>query len=214
MIIMRNSILILLLLLAQLGFSQVGIGTDSPTSGYQLDVAGSVLIQEEFKLTPFTDETSEYDDFKFLTRLLNSEPVGEVAKLDLGKVKVAPINIFDYKFTNLSLDNVTSVNLQYDADKYVVGLSNFRYEGINIMKGRLYGSGYVLIGNFVSRTYIHNGTWHIEIRNRGRDAASNNAITYYVTLIVYDKKYFRKLNTIEKDFRGETTAQADSPFEP
>lgn len=211
---MKNTIIIPLLFCIQFAFSQVGIGTDSPTYGYQLDVAGSVLIQEEFKITPFTDENSAYYNFKFLTRLLDSEPIGEVAKLDLSLVKVAPINVFDYVFTNLKLDNVTSVNLQFDADKYVVGLSNFRYEGINIMKGWINNSGYLLIGNFVSRTYVDEdtNTWHIEIRNRGREAAIDDAITYYVTLIVYDKKYFRKLDTIEKDFGGETTGQADSPF--
>lgn len=210
---MRNTINISILFCIQLAFGQVGIGTDSPTPGYQLDVAGSVLIQEEFKITPFTDETSEYYNFKFLTRLLDSEPSGEVAKLNLSVVNVAPITVFDYVFTNLKLDNVTSVNLQYDADKYVVGLSNFRYEGENIKKQRVNNSGeYILIGNFVSRTYVSNGTWHIEIRNRGRNSVNDNSIIYYVTLIVYDKKYFRKLETIEKNFGGQSTGQADSPF--
>lgn len=209
---MDKILIIVFFFTLNLSLAQVGIGTDSPTPGYKLDVAGSLLVQEEFKTTPFSDETAEYQNYKFLTRLLNSEPVGEVARLDLDNVNVAPINVFDYVFENFSYDNVTSVNLQFDADKYVVGLSNFRYEGRNIIKG---GDDYLIIGNFVSRTYINpdTNTWHIEIRNRTRDTnVERNVVKYSVSLIVYDKRYFRQLPVINKDFRGNSTAEANSPL--
>lgn len=210
---MKNFTLILLIFYIQFSYSQVGIGTNTPAPGYQLDVNGSLLVQKEFKTFPFSDVVSDYDNYKFLTRQLNSEPIGKVSKLDIGNIKVAPITVFDYVFTNLKRDDVNWVDLQFDANKYIVGLSNFRYEGENIRKGKV-GNDFVIIGNFVSRTYVQGGTWRIEIENRRRNSTNDDAITYHVTLIVYDKKYFKELAPIEKDFLGQTTAEANSPLEP
>lgn len=209
---MKKILLIFSLFTVFCGFAQVGIGTESPTRGFSLDVAGEVLIQDELKINPFRDDVAVFDRYKFLTRLLTSEPVGEISKLDLRNIKVAPITVFDYRFTNFNRDNVTSVNLQFDASKYIVGLSNFQYIGQNIQKGRIDGN-YINIGNFVSRTFVQNGTWHIEIRNRGLNSA-NNPIDYFVTLIVYDKTYFRELPVIPVDFEGNNTGEANSPLNP
>lgn len=204
----RYFIVLLLLLFTQFGFAQVGIGTTTPTPGYDLDVNGSLLVQDEFKMTDFPNGTVQNNDYKFLVRLLNSVPPGEVAQLDLTQTLVAPVNVADYVFTNLQSDNVTAVDLQFDADKYIVGLSNFRYVGQEIVKG----SG-GRIGNFVSRVYVPKNatTWHIEMRNRTRDAANNNTITYYVTLIVYDKNYFKALPAISGDLNGTNSGSALSP---
>ena len=199
---------LLFLFFTQLCISQVGIGVTNPTPGFALEVDGSLLVQKEFKVDALPIGTTPSTNFEFLLRLQNSNPVGEVTKLNLTALPVGPINIANYTFTRLSLDNVTEVNLQFDASKYVVGLSNVRYVGIPILKG---GDGYVDIGNFVSRTYIKGDTWHLEMRNRTKDAASNNAITYHVTLIVYDRKYFKELEPISINFGGGTTATATKP---
>lgn len=193
---------------AQVGFSQVGIGTNAPTPGFELDVDGSMLVQKNFKFKAVSSGTAQLSSIEFLLRLLNSEPVGEVARLDLKNASVGPINVINYTFTNLSLDNVEEVDLQFDASKYIVGLSNFRYEGVPIVKG---GTGYLDIGNFVTRTFIENGTWHLEMRNRSRDASTSNAITYHVTLIVYDRKYFKELPKITVDFREGINATTTKP---
>lgn len=199
---------LLILFFTQLCVSQVGIGVENPTPGFALEVDGSLLVQKEFKVDALPSGTTPSTSFEFLLRLHNSNPVGEVTKLNLTALPVGPINVANYTFTNLSLDNVTEVNLQFDATKYVVGLSNVRYDGIPILKG---GTGYVDIGNFVSRTYIKGGTWHLEMRNRTKDAATNNGITYHVTLIVYDKKYFKELPPISVNFGGGTTATTTKP---
>lgn len=68
---------------AQVGFSQVGIGTNTPTSGFELDVDGSMLVQKNFKFKAVSSGTTQLSSIEFLLRLLNSEPVGEVARLDL-----------------------------------------------------------------------------------------------------------------------------------
>lgn len=199
--------IIIFLLFAQVGFSQIGIGTTKPTPGYELDVDGSLLVQKNFKFKSTSSETTQLSDVEFLHRLLNSEPAGEVARLDLKNAPVGPINVINYTFNNLLSDNVEDVDLQFDASKYIVGLSNFRYEGIPIEKG----SNNLDIGNFVTRTFIENGTWHLEMRNRTRDAAVDNAITYHVTLIVYDRKYFKELPKITVDFQGGTNASTSKP---
>ena len=205
---MRLYILITSLLLTQLGFSQVGIGTKTPTPGYELDVNGSLLIQKNFKFNTISSNGTQLSNVEFLFRLLNSQPVGEVSRLDLKESSVGPINIINYTFTNFPLDNVQDVDLQFDASKYIVGLSNFRYEGDPIVKG---GTGYLDIGNFVTRTFIENGTWHLEMRNRSRDASTSNEITYHVTLIVYDRKYFKELPKITVNFGGGTNATTSKP---
>lgn len=193
---------------AQVGFSQVGIGTNTPTSGFELDVDGSMLVQKNFKFNAVSSGTTQLSSIEFLLRLLNSEPVGEVARLDLKNASVGPINFINYTFKNLFLDNVQDVDLQFDSSKYIVGLSNFRYEGDPIVKG---GTGYLDIGNFVTRTFIENGTWHLEMRNRSRDASTSNKITYHVTLIVYDRKYFKELPKITVNFGGGTNATTSKP---
>lgn len=205
---MRIYTLLSFLFFTPIAISQVGIGITNPTPGYALEIDGSLLVQKEFKVDALPSGTTPSTNFEFLLRLLNSDPVGEVTKLDLTALPVGPINVANYTFTNFSLDNVTEVDLQFDATKYVVGLSNVRYEGIPIQKG---GSGYVDIGNFVSRTYIKNGKWHLEMRNRTKDAASSNAITYHVTLIVYDKKYFKELAPITVNFGGGNNATTTKP---
>lgn len=194
-----------------MGFSQVGIGTTDPTAGYELDVNGGLLVQKNFKLDALKSKTTQDGTFKFLLKLLNSTPVGEVAKLNLDEVDVAPINIINYQFKNTSKDNVRAVNLQFDATKYVVGISNIRYVGQEIVKGQNSNSAYVYIGNFVARTYIDKNIWYLEIRNRAYDAASDNAITYYATLIIYDRRFFKQLSEITVDFGGANNATATGP---
>lgn len=204
----KNLTLLLFLSCTTFGFSQVGIGTTSPTPGYALDVNGSLLVQDEFKVNNFPDGTLQSNNYKFLVRLPNSVPPGEVAKLDLTQIPVAPVNIADYKFTNLQRDNVTNVDLQFDASKYIVGVANFRYEGQSIPKG---ANG--AIGDFVYRVFVEGGTWHIEMRNRTLDAAANNTITYSVSLIIYDRKYFKTLAPISVNLNGSNTGAAAAPTE-
>ena len=207
----KNTIVLLVLCCTQFGFAQVGIGTTTPTAGKSLDVNGSLLVQDNFKkVTAFPDEQLTDLDYKFLVRKLDSNPVGEVAQLDLSQIDIAPITVANYVFSNLKKDNVLNADLQYDSSKYIVGLSNVRYEGQYITKG-IVGGDYTLIGNFASRTYISGGTWHLEIRNRSRDNAIDDAITYYVTIIIYDRNYFKELPLQTVDMNGSENGSTPIP---
>lgn len=202
----RHYFLLILVTSSSISFAQVGIGTSNPQA--DLDVVGSTLVQKEFKLQTLPVVSSTDQDFKLLTRVKNSSPKGKIAVLDVDRSQVAPINVIDYVFENISLDNLRDVDLQYDAGKYVVGLANFRYEGDAIKKDTV--SGGQSVGAFVMRTFISNGTWHLEIRNRFLDLEVGKLLQYHVTLIVYDDSYYRKLPTITTDLGGSNTGTASS----
>lgn len=201
--------LIFFFFILKIGFSQVGIGITNPRS--ELDVDGSILVQEGFKLGNLPTVKSTDEDFKLLSRLTNSEPVGEITVLNVDSLRVAPINVVNYKFNNILLDNLTNVNLNYNANKFIVAVSNFQYIGDAIKKTS--GNYPSSIGAFVVRTFVEEGKWHIEIRNRFLDleaAPTTNPIKYRVTLIIYDKSYFRNLPIIETNLGGANSGVASS----
>ena len=207
----KNTVFLLCFCFTYFAYSQVGIGTDTPTPGYELDVDGAALIQNHLKLENLESVNTENSNLNLLLRKSNSNPPGEVAKLDVKSISVAPVNIIDYRFHNLRRDNVNNVDLQYDASKYIVGIANFKYEGQPIVKGQS-GSNYTRLGYFVSRTFIQNGTWHLEIRNRKRNNYNNNSIEYSVSVIVFDRKYFKELPPIVANLYGLSVGAANAPI--
>ncbi|WP_164076262.1 hypothetical protein [Flavimarina sp. Hel_I_48] len=205
---MKNVLLFLLILFNLPCLqAQVGIGTVDPQD--DLHVIGNTLVQESMEIgaLPFVQDTDA--DFKLLTRLTNSQPKGQVAVLNVDELQVAPVNVVNYEFTGISKDNLRDVNLQYDADKYIVGLANFRYVGDAILKKDL-SNGNISVGDFVSRTFVDNGTWHLEIRNRFLDLSPSKSLEYHITLIIYDKSYYRNLPEIVTDLGGNNTGTASS----
>jgi len=187
--------------------AQVGVGTTTPQE--DLHIVGNTLVQETIEIgtLPFVQTTD--DDFKLLARLTNSSPKGQVAILDVDELTVAPVNVVNYKFTAIRWDNLRDVDLQYDANKYIVGLANFRYVGDPINKV-IVGNNTPSVGAFVIRTFVDNGTWHLEIRNRFLDLASSKSLEYHVSLIIYDKSYYRNLPEIVTDLGGSNTGTASS----
>lgn len=186
--------------------AQVGIGTENPQA--DLHIAGDLLVQDEFYLKSLGTVTSTDENFKLIALSTNSIPVGEVKVLDVDALTVAPVNTINYEFTNISLDNLTDLDLQYDATKYVVGIANFRYVGDAIKKGP--DPDTKSIGNFVVRTFTSGGTWHLEIKNRTLDLQVGKSVTYHATLIIYDKSYYRYLTPIITDLGGSNSGNASS----
>ncbi|CAM3414837.1 hypothetical protein [Aequorivita lipolytica] len=202
-----NKVTFLLLFIMNIGFAQVGVGTLNPQA--ELDINGSLLVQQEFVTGSLPTVKITDENFKLLTRLTNSSPVGEIRVLNVDSLTVAPINVVNYRFDNIYLDNLTDVDLQYDANKYIVGVANFRYVGDAIKKIATGGTN--SIGAFVVRTFIQNGTWHLEIRNRFLDITDGTeGIQYYVTFIIYDKSYFKNLPAITTNLNGSQIGVASS----
>lgn len=186
--------------------AQVGIGTDNPQS--DLHIAGAMLVQDTFQTGSITATTSLDEDFKLIARATNSTPPGELKVLDVDALDVAPVNIIDYTFNNIALDNITDLDLQYDESKYIVGVANFRYEGDAVKK--VIGGATKSIGNFVVQTFTSGGTWHLEIRNRSLDLNVGDSVTYHATLVIYNKAFYRNLDPIATDLGGSNTGTASS----
>ena len=203
---MKNLITILLLISLGQALGQVGIGTTNPQA--DLHIAGDALVQTGFTMKNLVTVSTSDEDFNLVTRVTDSSPIGEITSLDVDFLNVAPINVVDYSFTNLQLDNIRDVDLQYDLNKYIVGVANFRHVGDAIKK--IPGGDTYSIGHFVVRTFVSGGTWHLEIRNVDLDLDADDSIDYYITLIVYDKSYFRHLPPIITDLGGSNTGTASS----
>lgn len=206
---MEKNYTLLLLLFCNIGLAQVGIGTENPEA--ELDVRGSLLVQEAFKIGSLVTVKNSDVDFKLLTRLTNSSPVGELTVLDVDSLTVAPINVVNYTFTNINKGNLKNVDLGYDADKYIVGVANFQYLGQAVEKKPVGTTS--SIGAFVIRSFIENNTWHLEIRNRFLELATGGGssnMEYRATLIIYNKSYFRNLPVIETNLNGSNSGTASS----
>ena len=90
--------LVLVLIISAKTLAQVGIGTTQPET--DLHIAGSTLIQDEFETNQLGSTNNNDVDFKLITRLTNSTPVGEINRLNVDNLTVAPINIKKYRFYN------------------------------------------------------------------------------------------------------------------
>lgn len=203
---MRSIIILSILFITYLSPAQVGIGTSNPQA--DLHIGGDVLVQDNLKLATFSTVSAVEEDFRLIALNTNSSPAGEVKVLDVNVLNAAPVNVVDYEFTNIALDNLTDLDLSYDESKYIVGIANFRYEGDAIKK--VVGGGTKSIGNFVVQTFTSGGTWHLEIRNRSLDLDPGDTITYYVTFVVYNKSYYRNMSPIVTDLGGNNTGTASS----
>lgn len=201
---------IFILLFLHSSFGQIGIGTEHPQT--DLDVNGSMLVQTEFNLGRLGSVRSQDENFKLLTRVANPNPRGKITILNVDSLKVAPINVVNYKFKNVILDNLREVNLQYRAEKYIVAISNFRYIGHPIKKPEESEGHIRSIGAFINRVFVKDNFWHLEIRNQFLNLDDNGTdnVQYEVTLIIYDKSYFRHLPVITTNLRGSNSGTASS----
>ncbi|MCH2489031.1 MAG: hypothetical protein MK211_02665 [Flavobacteriales bacterium] len=203
---MKKTLLLLCICGSMLAFGQVGIGTVTPEA--DLHIAGELLVQDNFKAGTLGTVGSSEENFKLVTRTTNSTPVGEIKVLDVNSLSVAPVNVVKYRFTNIAGDNMRDVDLQYATSDYVVGVSNFRYLGDPIKKIPVGTTA--TIGTFVIRAFESGGSWHLEIQNRDLDLPTGDTVEYEVTLLVYDKSYFRNLPSISTNLSGSNTGTASS----
>lgn len=203
----KHTLLILLVILSISLKAQVGIGTETPFPGFDLHVEGDLLIQDGLKVNGIPKVTPTESNFKLLTRSKNSSPIGELKRVDVDEISVAPITEVDYQFNNIAGDEVRDVDTQLDASKYIVSISNFRQFGGAVLKKTVESTK--SIGNFIVRTFQSGGTWHIEIRNENLDQ-TGNAILYRTRILIYDRKYYRSLPKITTDLGGNNSGDASS----
>ena len=208
--------LVLVLIISAKSLAQVGIGTTQPET--DLHVAGSTLVQEEFETTQLGSTDNNDVDFKLITRLTNSNPVGEINRLNVDNLTVAPINVIKYYFDDVDGDNLEDIDLSYEADRYLIAISNFRYIGAPIEKQAVDNHNRPTMGNFITRVFTAPSlndseveTWHLQIQNTFLDPESDEEIEYEITLIVYDRSYYRELTPIETNLAGSNTGSVAAP---
>lgn len=199
--------LLILLLISSASYAQVGIGTTNPQA--DLHIAGDLLVQDTFKTAQLGTVSATEEDFKLVTHINTSNPVGLVTKLDVAQVSAAPINVVNYTFANLEGDNLTDVDLQFKTDKYIVAVANFQYIGDGVNKTTV-NPTVRSMGTFVIRTFESGDSWHLEIGNRELDPLAGSTVAYKVTLVVYDKSYYRELPEIITNLGTSNTGTASS----
>jgi|GEM_PF-480027 len=211
---MKNIIqIIFVLLLSSYCYGQVGIGTTIPEE--DLHVAGDLLVNNALRMTALPSVSNADEDFKLLTRNAFPGQLGEVKRIDVDQLNVAPVNVINYHITNINLDNLADLDLGYLSNRYIVAVSNFRYVGDGIEKIYSADRSRSTIGQFVVRTFESNNpdgsnTWHLEIQNRRLDLAAGDSVEYYVTLVVYLRGFFRLLPSITTDLNGQLNGTASS----
>ncbi|WP_035336934.1 hypothetical protein [Dokdonia sp. PRO95] len=202
-----RTFLLLLILFSSLAHAQVGIGTTNPQA--DLHIAGDLLVQDAFKTAELGTVSAAEEDFELVTHITTSNPPGLVTKLDVSEVSAAPINVVNYTFSNLEGDNLTDVDLQFKTDKYIVAVANFQYIGDGVSKTTV-NPTVRSMGTFVIRTFESGDSWHLEIGNRELDPVAGGTVTYKVTLVVYDKSYYRELPQIITNLGSSNSGTASS----
>jgi len=198
-------IFILVLLYSQMGFGQVGIGTSNPTE--QLDVVGDVLLTGTLETNTIPAIGNSEVDFKFLARVTNSSPVGLIKQLNTDNIYITPIRRQKYKFTNLSGDDIVAVDLNLAVDNYIIILTDFKWLGPGLEKA---GNNNDKFRDFTIKfTETASGTWQLTLRNLFNNPFSGSTpIEYEVTLVIYQKAFFKDMGKVSEDNGNSYTGSA------
>ena len=123
----KTIILNFLFLVPSIVLAQVGINTTTPA--HKLDVNGDVLIEKHLIETKNRDIAGP---FLLYTRSKDTNPVGEVKKLDPTLMNVAPVNRYKVIISNVNQDRVTNVDTGLSASKYFLAIADAKFVGANI----------------------------------------------------------------------------------
>ena len=192
-----KAIFFLIVFAYQITYSQVGIGTTNPTE--QLEVIGDVLLTSTIETSTITSIGTTDENFKMLARVTNSSPVGLIKQLDTDNINVTPIRRQQYKFTNLSNDNIIAVNLNLAVSDYVIIPTDFKWSGPGLEKAGVNNWDF---NSFTIKITQNGGTpnnWQLELQNPLNEPVNANPIEYEVTLIIYQKAYFKEMGKVVED---------------
>jgi hypothetical protein len=195
-----NRILIIAILLGNnfIVLSQEEFGTTA--MGINSHETGLISEQKLFASNSSISIDSQTDNFTLISHTKKANSNSKISVLGTSAYSNAPVNIVDYQFINVPLGTLNDIDLQYDSKNYVVGVANFKYigEAFNCDETASNRES----DNFVARTFISSGSWHLEIQNKARKLSGEKLMDYEVTLIIYNKSSFRNKATINTDLEG------------
>ena len=204
----KNFLFIISLLFSGLSFAQVGIGTQTPTE--KLQVAGSMAIGQSVTIDP-TAYVNNPSGFTILgTDPLSNTVGGEVLSVE---TLYTPLIVQPYSVSNIYRDDLNDVNLNIPTDKYFITIANFEAipsAGNNgIYSPIATPESNTNRGHFIIRVFESGQNWHVNIGYPTLDTQNTtDRYTYNFDIIIYSKRFYKNLGTINVDFNGSNNASA------
>lgn len=183
--------------------AQVGINTTTPT--HKLDVNGDVLIEKHLIETKNRDISGP---FLLYTRSKDTNPVGEVKKLDPTLMNVAPVNRYKVIINNVNQDRVTNVDTGLSASKYFLAIADAKFVGANIGSNPITHpiagarSEYGTYTNGVSVNAAGNYTISLDFVGAGTQSAANG--NWEFILLVYHISLLTDFKTVTTTITGNS----------
>jgi hypothetical protein len=187
-------IFFLIVLGANIAFSQIGINTDSPTA--TLDVVGDVIIDDKLYL----ENPSSFSQIQN-SKLLVQSTSQNILRYDIDVSKYGPINYALFVFDDVSTDGLQDYDTKIPTDDYIVTINGYYYKHPTIDDSAIFNS---LISNsniegFQFYAYPKAGTWFLKaVVNNSQfqvnmaGSFANSPVDMYLNLIIYRKDFITK----------------------
>lgn len=205
---MKKNILLIFLLFSALSTAQVGIGTQSPVE--KLEVNGSVAVGQSVTIDPTT-----YVNNSAGFTILGTDPSSTTVSGKVLSVETlyTPLIVQPYSISNIYQDDLNDVNLNIPTDKYFVTIANFEAipsSGNNGIYSPLANPDTNSNrGHFTIRVFQSGQNWHVNIGYPTLNTQNTtDRYTYNFDIIIYSKRFFKDLGTINVDFNGSNNASA------
>ncbi len=207
---MKKNFLFISLLFSALIMAQVGIGVQSPVE--KLEVAGNIAVDQSVTIDP-TVYVNNSSGFSILgTDPLSNTVGGKVVYIE---DMYTPLIVQPYSITNIYRDDLNDVNLNIPTDKYFITIANFEAipsSGNNGIYSTIANpDSNTNRGHFTIRVFESGQNWHVNIGYPTLNTQNTtDRYTYNFDIIIYSKRFYKNLGTINVDFNGANNASATS----
>lgn len=199
---MKDLILIITAVLVyNLNFAQVGIGTSNPRGA--LDVNGNILLEGYLRDDINIDAADDTNTF-LLVRSKDSGSEGVLKLLDVSLRNVGPVNKYVVKVTNIQGFSVLGLVTNLPVDKYVVAITDAKFNGIMTSNGGQFGSFSTEVTPVTRNNISYNA---INLDYKGGTLATGSVKSWEVSLVVYERELVKDWGT----FTGSVSGNSANP---
>lgn len=212
---MKNYIYFFTLLFSSIVFSQVGIGTNTPSE--TLEVNGTTKLHQNNKI--YLENPGYYSGTSGSSSLMVKDlNTNELKKFDPATANFSSVYFTSYFFDNVAAEGLSSYNTKIDASKYYVSVGGFivlKNDGTTSIsiEGTTSTSG---TNNYFplysARAFVQNGTWHLKfLPNNNRVFESQ--VDIYLNVSIYRKNLLTNAENapIVVNLQNGTTGTAPAP---